>query len=455
MSLKSAMQPKQPERSSARLPLFGALVALGSLGALSPAHAQINLPPVQLPGVRLPLEVDRTLNGALDRTRIDALQEVRRLRIGNLLRTNRAVLEADPRGAPIIRNEVVAFSPTPAALEQARAAGFEVARTRTLEGLDASIVVLRAPPRVSTRQALRQLRRADPDGVYDFNHLYQESGEIGAQPVNPTTGPIPGSITSPATSPPAGRVGLIDGGIDRSHEVFRDSIIHEHGCTSATPSAHGTAVASLIAGHSGNFNGAAPGAELFIADVYCGVATGGAVDAVAEAFAWLSRERVPVINVSLVGPANAMLEQVVRIVVARGYIVVAAVGNDGPSSPPLFPAAYPGVIAVTGVDAHRRVLLEACRGRHVRFAAPGADMSAAATEHPFALVRGTSFAAPIVSGLLAAQLHQPDRANADAAIVALTAQAIDLGARGPDKIYGSGLVGETTVMREVGKSVMR
>lgn len=413
--------------------LLWLLVAL----AAGPAGAQINLPTPQLPA-QLPVDIGGTVNGVAAATSVDALRDLRRLRIDTLLRTNRTVLEADPRGAPILRSEVLAFSPTPAALAAAQAAGFEIVRTRTLEGLDASIVVLRAPARTSTRQALRRLRRADPAGVYDFNHVYTESGEVTALPAAPESAPA--AVAKPVAR--ATRVGLIDGGVDRSHEVFRDTVIHEHGCASATPSPHGTAVASLIAGRSDSFKGAAPGAELFVADVYCGAAVGGAVDTVADAFAWMSRERVPVINVSLVGPANAMLEQVVHLVIARGYVVVAAVGNDGPTAPPLYPAALPGVVAVTGVDGRRRVLLEACRGRHVRFAAPGADMSAAATEHPFVQVRGTSFAAPIVSGMLAAQLHEPDRMAADAAIAMLTAEAIDLGARGPDKIYGNGLVGE-------------
>jgi hypothetical protein len=54
------------------------------------------------------------------------------------------------------------------------------------------------------------------------------------------------------------------------------------------------------------------GAELYAADVYCGLPTGGAVDAVADAFSWLAREQVPVINVSLVGAPNLMLENVRR-----------------------------------------------------------------------------------------------------------------------------------------------
>ena len=57
------------------------------------------------------------------------------------------------------------------------------------------------------------------------------------------------------------------------------------------------------------------------------------------------------------------------------------------------------------------------------------------------MVRGTSFAAPIVAGLLVAQLHGPDKDAAVRAVADLASHAIDLGARGPDPVYGYGLVG--------------
>jgi hypothetical protein len=411
------------------------------LGCAGPAVGQI-LPPVQVPTLPgLPTdEIYRTVDGTL-RTASDPerLREVRRLRIRELLRTNRTGLEADPRGAPMLRDEVVALSPSAEALARARAEGFNVGRTRTLEGLDTTIVVLQAPAGMSTRRALQRLRALDPGGIYDFNHVYLSSGAVGEGVA--AAAPAPFDVGSPAKG---ARVGLIDGGVQRSHPVFQGVAMHEHGCAGGNvPSEHGTAVASLLVGHGDHFSGAAVGAELYSADVYCGLATGGAVDAVADAFSWLSRERVPVINISLVGPANSLLEQVIRIVTARGHIVVAAVGNDGPSAPPLYPAAYPEVVAVTGVDSHQRVLIEACRGKHVDFAAPGADMAAAGLNTEFALVRGTSFAAPIAAGLFARQLTDVDRAHAAAAIAALTAQAVDLGPRGPDKVYGNGLVGDT------------
>ncbi|HKE94443.1 MAG TPA: S8 family serine peptidase [Povalibacter sp.] len=419
---------------SLRIPL---LLGILALGPVTPALAQITLPQVQLP--QLPVQtpdLNRTVGQVVNVTDPDQLRELRRLRVRELLRTNRQVLEADPRGAPIVRSEIVALSPSPEALQSAQDAGFEIARRRALEGLDITMVVLRAPEGMSTRRALRTLQRADPGGVYDFNHLYMESGDAVSTQQQPATPDV--GRESPVA--PTRLVGLIDGGVDRSHPVFQQSVLHEHGCEPAVPGAHGTAVASLLVA-AADFHAAASGVQLYVADVYCGVASGGAVDAVAEAFAWLTRERVPVINVSLVGPANATLEQVIRVVLARGHIVVAAVGNDGPSAPPLFPAAYPGVIGVTAVDARDHVLLEACRGPQVSFAAPGADLSAAALEHNSALVRGTSFAAPVVAGLLAQNVTTPDRANAERAVATLASQAIDLGSRGRDPIYGQGLVG--------------
>jgi subtilisin family serine protease len=418
------------------------LMLMAQAGQAQIGGGAIGLPPVrvpQLPGGGLP-DLARTA-GAVDSQVAQVAADARRLRIRDLLRTQATVVEADPRGNPVMRAEVLAFSPSDAALERARAAGYDVLRERSLDGLDARIVVLQVPARTSIRRALRQLRSLDPGGTYDFNHLYFESGRISAAGASAQR---VADVPPAGVSPSPGKLGLIDGGVEIDHPVFREAIIHPYGCTKSTvPSEHGTAVASLLVGRATRFHGADPGAELYAADVYCGQPTGGAVDAVADAFAWLVREHVPVINISLVGPPNAMLEAVVLRVNARGHLIVAAVGNDGPAAPPLYPAAYRDVIGVTGVDAHQRVLIEAGQGPQVKFAAPGADMAAACLTGKFSAVRGTSFAAPIVAGLLAADMTAPDTVSAQRAVTSLIHSAIDLGARGPDKVYGNGLVGES------------
>jgi subtilisin family serine protease len=99
------------------------------------------------------------------------------------------------------------------------------------------------------------------------------------------------------------------------------------------------------------------------------------------------------------------------------------------------------VVGVTGVDAHNRVLPEAGRGAQVDFAAPGSDIAAAGPGGRYVTVRGTSFAAPIVAALIARGLGAPDPSAAARAEAALAQEAVDLGARGADPVYGAGLVG--------------
>jgi hypothetical protein len=406
------------------------------------AFAQLGLPTVRLPSVP-PVSPAPPLSqelpggpGVLDTS---DLRDLRKLQIHALLSEHGALLERDPHGEPMVRGEILVYSPGEAGLAAARAAGYVVLRERALEGIDARIVILRIPPRASTARALKDLQSLDPQGGYDFNHIYTQSGAVAAAQAAP-----PASESESAVVRSAAKIGLIDGGVGATHPVFRAVRLHTHGCDGKpAPSIHGTAVASLLVGRSEAFRGAAPGADLYSADVYCDSPTGGTVDAIADAFAWLARETVPVINVSLVGPSNTVLEQVVRRILARGQIIVAAVGNDGPAAPPLYPASYPGVVGVTAVDRRDHVLPEAARGAQVEFAAPGADMVAASGEQSFAPVRGTSFAAPIVAGLLAGSPRELSASSADQAITDLARVAQDLGARGRDPAYGFGLVGET------------
>src|SRR3984885_8109559 len=330
-------------------------IALLVLLLIQPAaFAQIGLPPVrvpQLPGAALPnvpagdlpLDPDRSAAQLADEIDPRRLRELRSLRIRALLSRHRDVIEADPHGAPIVRGELLALAPQPAALQAASAAGFAVVRERSLEGLGTRIVVLHASG--STARALQRLQTLDPAGAYDFNHIYTDSGT--SAPVTAADADIAMAADDPnvaqgvaAGGGPAARVSLIDSGVDVTHKAFSGPPIQQHGCAGrAVPAEHGTAVASLMVARTAAFHGAAPGSTLYAADVFCGLPTGGAVDAVAEAFAWLAEAGVPVINVSLVGPPNRLLEVVGQGVLARGHIVVAAVGNNRRAAPPLNPAA--------------------------------------------------------------------------------------------------------------------
>jgi subtilisin family serine protease len=399
-----------------------------------PAQGQVRLPGVQLPGD--PLQSLQRGIARVDSTAALKLSDARHLAIAALIRSNPRTVGADPHGEAIVRDEILAYAPSEAGLAAARALGFDVLREQTEAELGWRLVVLRKPQNLSSDKALRKLRTADPAGTYEFNHLYTGSGMLVAAAQRDD------ARSDAPTSTPAARVGLIDTGVDLTHPVFSGTTAHRWGCDDRViPAAHGTSVASLLVGQAAVFHGVLPSAELYTADVYCGAPTGGAVDALAGAFGWMVRERIAVINVSLVGPDNAVLARIVASLTARGYVIVAAVGNDGPAAPPLYPASYPHVIGVTGVDAQHRVLLEAARGAQVMFAAPGADMAAGAPAGAYVAVRGTSFAAPIVAALLAQRLSQPDATLAAAAVQALAQGAIDLGPPGKDLTYGYGLLG--------------
>jgi len=429
-----------PRRNARLAALRVAVAAVALAGTAIAAHAQLRVPGglPRLPGlpdvVRAPpLNPDAWPGGV-------PLQELRRGLAEDLLRRHAGEVERDPRGEPIVRAELVLLSPSGVTLDAARNQGYVVLREDVLEGLGERTVVLRAPRGGSTAEALRRLQALDPKLEVDFNHLYLPGGEVGVRDAGDRA-------ASSVASAPLRRVGLVDGGIDAGHPALARITIVSFGCHGAAEAAfaspHGTAVASLLVGADGTFQGIAPEATLFAADVYCGRAVGGSVEAVVAAFAWLARERIGVVNVSLVGPPNRVLERAVRTLLERGHVVVAAVGNDGPAAPPLYPASYPGVIGVSGVNTERRVLPEAAQGQQVMFTAPGADLAAARSgARGYVAVRGTSFAAPLVAGLLAQSLPEPDRAAAARALQSLVEMAVDLGAPGRDPVFGHGLVGE-------------
>lgn len=358
-----------------------------------------------------------------------ALGALRGRQVQALIRDHADVIDVDDLGQAVVRGEVLILSPSPQSLAIATKAGFPVGAETRLEGLDLSTVTLSPPDGVSVREAVRRLRALDPRGQYDFNHIYLGAGTAAASAGGPAARGGGSGV----------RIGLVDGGV-AAHPSLGPVEQRGFAPGGLKVSAHGTAVASLMVGRSGAFRGAAPGARLLVADVYGGSPTGGSAAIIAQALAWMARNKVPVINVSLVGPPNVTLRAAVAALVARGHLVVAAVGNDGPAAPPLYPASYPGVVSVTGVDARRRVLPEAGRGGHVDFSAPGADMAGASSRGGYVTLRGTSFAAPLVAGRLALGLPAPDKADADRALDALSRQARDLGARGADPVYGKGLV---------------
>ena len=300
--------------------------------------------------------------------------------------------EADPAGQLIRNGTILLIDPPDATLEQLRARGFSVADRRNDTELSLRVVTLAVPRGLNAIQGMRMLRSIAPHQDADFDHLYEPAGGKLAPSAARTANPHSGR---------SALIGMIDGGV-ASHRSLAGRITEQRGFAGpARATGHGTAIASLLVGSDGPFRGSARGASLLVADVYGGDGSAGSASRIVSALSWLASRKPRVINISLVGPPNALLKRAMDAVRSKGIPVVAAVGNDGPAAAPRYPASYPGVIAVTAVDSRGHALFESGRAIDLDFAAPGADMAAARPGKGYARVRGTSFAAALASGRLA------------------------------------------------------
>ncbi|MES2498509.1 MAG: S8 family serine peptidase [Pseudomonadota bacterium] len=375
---------------------------------------------------RLGESVGNTLSDTVERTggRIDRLARQRIERLRDLVRRNPETLELDARGDPAVKGELILIDGSPQALEMAISAGFTVIDQETIEGLDISTARLRTPEAMSLARAERLLRKLATGTAIQSNPLYQPSGAAA--------GPGGGAAASAAIGPGA-PIGLIDSGV-AAHPALPAGIVQRGFAAGAPmPGNHGTAIASILVGR-GAVRGVSPQSRLFVADVFGHDPRGGNALAIARALGWLTANAVAVVNISLAGPDNPLLARAVAAAERRGVLMVAAVGNDGAAAPPAFPASYPQVIAITGIDARGRPLIEAGRARHLDFAAPGADLIAATAAGGTARVRGTSYAAPFVAGRLA-RLSASGRLARGRAIALLSGEA-----RGKNRLTGRGVI---------------
>lgn len=342
-------------------------------------------------------------------------------------------VEIDSDGGWIRTGEILALEADPTSLEFARSMGFHVVERHQLTTLGVSIVELRVPRGLATRDALEALRGGDPETAYDYNHVYLPTQTAPARPTDmPHRRP-----SAPAI---AGNIGIVDTAVDDTHPALNGvQIVQSSFVQQPRTVDHGTAVASVLAD-----NGAGAAGAIFAATVVEGgpnrTSAFGTAESLVRGLDWLARNDAAVVNISLAGPPNMLLEEAVRRARARGMIIVAAVGNDGPAAPPLYPAAYDGVVGVTAVDANDHVYRRAGRGPQVDFAAPGVGVSVAGASGAYTDVSGTSYASPVVAAALARRHPRLDARSAQQAVDDLHAEAEDAGDVGPDPVYGAGVI---------------
>jgi subtilisin family serine protease len=241
-------------------------------------------------------------------------------------------------------------------------------------------------------------------------------------------------------------IAVIDSAVDVRHPDLRGAVaraFNAAGRPDVTPDYHGTAIAGIIRGH-GLVHGAAPESEILAVRAFraSGETEGPTTTThiLISAVDWAVHNGARVLNMSFIGAHDPALQQILSAAHRNGVVIVAAAGNGGPTAPPVYPAAYPEVIAVTAVDESDHRYQYANRGSYIALAAPGVDILAPVEHGGYAYVSGTSFAAAYVSAIAALLLENDPDLDPRSILELLTTGAEVLGPGGRDDDFGAGRV---------------
>ncbi|MEX2985066.1 type VII secretion-associated serine protease mycosin [Streptomyces sp. C36] len=275
-------------------------------------------------------------------------------------------------------------------------------------------------------------------------------------------------------------VAVLDTGVDDGHPDLRGRVLPGKDLIGfgAAPgerswARHGTAMAGIIAGRghgpydAGGVMGVAPEARILPvrviledADPARPKARGARGSALADGIRWAADHGADVINLSLGDDSDTAHPEpredaAVQYAIGKGAVVVASAGNGGESGDHVsYPAAYPGVIAVTAVDRYGARAAFSTRRWYATVSGPGVDVVIADPDRRYYEGWGTSAAAAFVSGAVAlVRAAGPGLSPAEIrALLVRTAQDAPPGGRSDD--LGAGLVDAAAAVAAAGRGTL-
>jgi len=203
------------------------------------------------------------------------------------------------------------------------------------------------------------------------------------------------------------RVAVVDSAIQADHPDLAQQVADRLNLVAERADSgelHGTAVAGIIAARADNHVGIAGVAPLarILALRACWQAAAGETLctslSLARALSAAIERDAAIINLSLGGPPDRLIQRLVESALAHGIVVVAAVDHAAPDAG--FPAGLPGVIAVSDGAPPRGTRAVGAPGTNILTTLPGSR---------WGMVSGASYAAAHVSGLLALMLDARSR----------------------------------------------
>lgn len=255
------------------------------------------------------------------------------------------------------------------------------------------------------------------------------------------------------------KIGILDTGIDYTHPDLSSNFVKGRNFTTDDVSdyvdkdGHGTHCAGIIAGCDNDIGiiGVAPKASLYMGKVISDDGK-GSIQNVIEGIRWAINQKVDILSMSI-GVAKEPTEELHEVISdARkaGIILVAATGNENTNV--CYPAAYPEVISVGAISQDLQRAGFSNYGEKLDVMAPGVDIYSTYPINSYAKLSGTSMATPIVAGVIAL-LQSYCRKNGilatpDVIKEMISSHSIDLGEKGKDNMFGSGLINVSELLKQ-------
>ncbi|WP_246559893.1 type VII secretion-associated serine protease mycosin [Kitasatospora kifunensis] len=216
-------------------------------------------------------------------------------------------------------------------------------------------------------------------------------------------------------------VAVIDSGISAAHPDLTGQVLPGtsllgdggDGRTDTSGDSHGTAIAGIIAATGGpapgnGMVGLAPAAKVLPVRVTAG--SQASSSAIAQGIVWAADHGAQIINMSMGSPdPDPLLRQAVSYALGKDIVLVASAGNAGQSgNAPMYPAAFPGVVSVSGTDENGAFWAPSESGHGITLAAPATDLYSTNDQGQYVHADGTSYAAAYVSAAAAlVRSHEP------------------------------------------------
>jgi subtilisin family serine protease len=361
--------------------------------------------------------------------------------------TARKGFDLPPLGAPFVPNEVILDVPVGVSEAQLNAIAARHAMTRmetqTFRLTGRRMFRWRIDGGSSVPDMIRSVARENQIAGAQPNYLYS----LAQNPLPQINGDqyAPDKLNLPEAHRIATGdrvlVAVIDSGIDTTHPDLADAVVRSFNAAEAgPPHAHGTGMAGALAARR-NVLSAAPRVGVLAVRAFDSRTNGeGTTFNILKGIDWAVENGARVVNMSFAGPADPRLNDALDRAAKRGVVLIAAAGNAGPTSPPLYPAANRNVIAVTATDIEDRLFSRANRGGHIAVAAPGVDILVPSPGGNYEFTTGTSVAAAHVSGVVALLIERNPKLTPSDVRRILTRTAKSLGRGESARDFGAGLV---------------